>query len=239
MQRNKGKTPGKTSGRLDLLGLYVHGAVKTAKAPRGRAGYLHPHGDSLGRPSTSCPHGSWHDRGSAQASSGGLVVRAQPTTPQRNEQAFALLELMLFSSPPVPQRRSDCPESQSPRTVMPLAGDSSPASLQRPTVRHDTVRQAVRLGSAALRSLQLLTDCRLQADQAPSAAPHNCPQLSHNSDHTPEPAPPPYISSSARSRLPPLLPARAGNFQKKGVFSPGSGPFSFFWRVVLLLRWPA
>ena len=53
--------------------------------------------------------------------------------------------------------------------------------------------------------------------------------------HTPEPAPPPYISSSARPRLPPLLPARAGNFQKKGVFSPGSGPFSFSWRVVLLL----
>ena len=38
MQRNKGKTPGKTRGRLDLLGLYNHGAGKTAAAPRGRAG---------------------------------------------------------------------------------------------------------------------------------------------------------------------------------------------------------
>ena len=66
------------------MGLYSRGAVKTAIAPRGRAGYLHPRGASLGR-----------DRGSAQASSSGLVIRAQPATPQRNERVFALLELML------------------------------------------------------------------------------------------------------------------------------------------------
>ena len=98
MQRNKGKTPGKTKGRLDLLGLYNHGAVKTAEAPRGRAGYLHLRSSSLGRYSTSRPHGSWRDRRSAQASAGGLVGRAQLTTPQRNERVFALLELMLPSA---------------------------------------------------------------------------------------------------------------------------------------------
>ena len=165
------------------MGLYNHGAVKTAEAPRGRAGYLHLRADSLGRPSTSRPHGSWRDCCSAQASLGGLVVRAQPTTPQRNERAFALLELMLFSSPPVPQRRSDCPEARSPRTVMPLAGDSSPASLQRPTVRHGTVWQAALLApvSSALSSSSPTADSRLQTDPTPNATPHNsspdCPRL--------------------------------------------------------------
>ena len=135
------------------MGLYNHGAVKIAKAPRGRAGYLSPSWRLAGRSSTSRPHGSWRDRGSAQASSGSLVVWAQPTTPQRNERAFALLELMLFSSPPIPQRRSDCPEARSPRTVMPLAGDFSPAFSKRPAVLHGTagwLRSELRLPSAGL-----------------------------------------------------------------------------------------
>ena len=34
------KDPRTDKGRLDLLGLYNHGAVKTAEAPRDRAGYL-------------------------------------------------------------------------------------------------------------------------------------------------------------------------------------------------------
>ena len=41
----------------------------------------------------------------AQAPPCGLVVRAYPTTPQRNERAFALSKVdALFESPPVPQR---------------------------------------------------------------------------------------------------------------------------------------
>ena len=174
MQRNKGKTPGKTRGRLDLLGLYNHEAVKTAKAPRGRAGYLHLRGDSLGRPSTSRPHGSWRDRGSAQASSGGLVVRAQPTTPQRNERAFALLELMLCSSPPVPQRCSDCPEARSPRTIMPLL--ATPLRPLSSDPQFGTVRQAALLApvSSAFSSSSPTADSRLQTDAAPNATPHNC-----------------------------------------------------------------
>jgi len=154
MQRNKGKTPGKTRGRLDLLGLYNHGAVKTAKAPRGWAGYLHLRGDSLGRPATSRPHGSWRDRGSAQASSGGLVVRAQPATPQRNERAFALLELMLSlrARPSLSVARTvPRPDHLGPlcrwlaTPLRPLSSDPQ-------------------FGTASLlRSLQLLTDCRLQA----------------------------------------------------------------------------
>ena len=162
MQRTQGKTPGQTRGRLDILGLYVHGAVKTAKAPRGRAGYLHPCGGSLGRPATSRPLGSWRDRGSAQASSGGLVVQAQPETPQRNERAFALLELMLSlrARPSLSIARTvPRPDHLGPLCRW-LATPLRPLSSDP---RLSTVRQAMRLGSAALRSLQLLTDCRLQA----------------------------------------------------------------------------
>ena len=58
IQRNKETPHQRQGGRLDLWGLYVHGALKTERAPRGRAGYLHLCGASLGRPATSRPHGS-------------------------------------------------------------------------------------------------------------------------------------------------------------------------------------
>ena len=40
VQRNKEKPHQRQGGRLDLWGLYVHGALRTERAPRGRAGYL-------------------------------------------------------------------------------------------------------------------------------------------------------------------------------------------------------
>ena len=40
IQRNKENPHQRQGGRLDLWGLYVHGALKTTRAPRDRAGYL-------------------------------------------------------------------------------------------------------------------------------------------------------------------------------------------------------
>ena len=102
--------------------------------------------------------------------------------------------------------------------------------------RLGTVRQAARLGSAVLLSLQLLTDCRDSRLQR-TAQLHT---TAHNSDTTLFPHL--HHSTVLRSARPiilelrplspslprPFFPARAGNFQRQGVFLAESGPFSFF-----------